>query len=62
MRPPWKTAVQMLSRITMRRVARRKVDCQVSESILVMIKTAMKRVAMTLRDPISLTLSRNLWP
>ena len=60
--PPWKMAVQTLRRITMSSVTRRKVDCQLSESILVMINTAMNRVAIRLRDPISLTLSRNFWP
>ena len=55
-------AVQTLRRITMSSVTRRKVDCQLSESILVMINTAMNRVAIRLRDPISLTLSRNFWP
>jgi len=62
MRPPWKMAVQMLRSTTMRSVASRKVDCQLSESILVMISTAMKRVAITVSEPSSLTFSRNLCP
>ena len=46
----------------MSKVERRNVICQESESILVMIKTAMKSVAITVREPNNLTFSRNLWP
>ena len=61
-RPPWNTAVQMLRKTTMRRVEARNQPCQRSESILVMMRTAMNRVAITVRDPIILTFSRNFWP
>ena len=60
--PAWNTAVQMFNMTTMSRVVSRKVVCQVSEFIRVMINTATNRVAITVRDPISLTLRRNLCP
>ena len=46
----------------MSRVDNRNVICQESESILVMIKTAMNKVAITVREPNNLTFRRNLWP
>ena len=46
----------------MNKVERRNVICQESESILVMIKTAMNKVAITVREPNNLTFRRNLWP
>ena len=46
----------------MSKVERRNVICQESESILVMIKTAMNKVAITVREPNNLTFRRNLWP
>ena len=46
----------------MSKVDNRNVICQESESILVMIKTAMNKVAITVREPNNLTFRRNLWP
>ena len=46
----------------MSNVERRNVICHESESILVMIKTAMNKVAITVREPNNLTFRRNLWP
>ena len=54
--------MQMFNMTTIMRVVSRKVVCQVSEFILVMIKTATNSVAITVKDPISLTFSLNLWP
>ena len=61
-RPPWNTAVQMLRKTTMRRVEARNHSCQRCESILVMIRTAMNRVAITVNEPIILTFSRKFRP
>ena len=52
----------MLRRTTMSNVDRRNVICQESESILVMIKTAMNNVAISVREPNNLTFNRNLCP
>ena len=60
--PPWNTAVQMLRKTTMRRVEARNHSCQRSESILVMISTAINSVAIMVKDPMILTFSRNFWP
>ena len=52
----------MLRKTTMRRVVARNQPCHRSESIRVMMRTAMKRVAITVSEPIILTFSRNFCP